>query len=55
MGRRERLRWLVLAYMNACRMKASEIYKRFTVAVLPLVSLVAKFAGFVYRAGHWEP
>lgn len=54
MGKRERLMWLVLAYMNACGMKASEISRRFTVAVLPLVSSVAKVAGFVYRAGHWE-
>lgn len=55
MRRRERLRWLVLAYMNACGMKANETHRRFTVAVLPLVSAVAKVAGFVYRAGHWEP
>lgn len=55
MRRRERLRWLVLAYMNACGMKANETQRRFTVAVLPLVSAVAKVAGFVYRASHWEP
>lgn len=55
MRRRERLRWLVLAYMNACGLKPNETHRRFTVAVLPLVSAVAKVAGFVYRAGHWEP
>lgn len=51
----ERPEWLVIVNANTCKVEIGEFGKELWWLCGPLVSSVAKEAGVVCRAGHWEP